>query len=111
MPPSGRPLPPEAIEEITHRYGLIGQSPLTHLTMVQAQLLQQHLGLSPLAAGLVFLPSAFFAIAGNLLSGRVTNRYGARLPVVAGLSSMVVGLVALLFRAVMAAVTAVGFAL
>jgi DHA2 family methylenomycin A resistance protein-like MFS transporter len=61
--------------------------------------LQQQLGLSPLAAGLAFLPSAFFAIAGNLLSGPVTNRFGARTPVVAGLSSMVVGLVALLLTA------------
>ena len=32
--------------------------------------LQQQLGLSPLHAGLVFLPSAFFAIAANLASGR-----------------------------------------
>jgi DHA2 family methylenomycin A resistance protein-like MFS transporter len=58
--------------------------------------LQQQLDLSPLHAGLVFLPSAFFAIAGNLASGSVTNRYGARVPVVLGLSSMAVGLVALL---------------
>jgi DHA2 family methylenomycin A resistance protein-like MFS transporter len=58
--------------------------------------LQQQLGLSPLHAGLVFLPSAFFAIAGNLASGPVTNRFGARVPVVAGLLSMVVGLVAML---------------
>jgi DHA2 family methylenomycin A resistance protein-like MFS transporter len=61
--------------------------------------LQQHLGLTPLHAGLVFLPSAFFAIAGNLASGPVTNRFGARVPVVAGLLSMVVGLLALLFTA------------
>ncbi len=61
--------------------------------------LQQQLHLSPLRAGLVFLPSAFFAIAANLASGPVTNRYGARLPVVAGLSSMVVGLVAMLITA------------
>jgi DHA2 family methylenomycin A resistance protein-like MFS transporter len=61
--------------------------------------LQQHLGLSPLHAGLVFLPSAFFAIAGNLASGPVTNRFGARVPVVTGLSAMVIGLVALLITA------------
>ena len=40
--------------------------------------LQQQLRLSPLQAGLVFLPSAFFAIAANLASGPITNRYGAR---------------------------------
>jgi DHA2 family methylenomycin A resistance protein-like MFS transporter len=66
---------------------------------VVALYLQQHLGLSPLDAGLVFLPSAFFAIAGNLLSGVVTNRFGARVPVVAGLLSMVVGLIAMLLTA------------
>jgi DHA2 family methylenomycin A resistance protein-like MFS transporter len=48
---------------------------------------------------LVFLPSAFFAIAGNLSSGPITNRYGARFPVVAGLLSMVVGLLALIVTA------------
>jgi len=66
---------------------------------VAALYLQQHLGLSPLNAGLVFLPSAFFAIAGNLSSGVVTNRFGARVPVVAGLLSMVVGLTAMLVTA------------
>jgi DHA2 family methylenomycin A resistance protein-like MFS transporter len=63
--------------------------------------LQQHLGLSPLHAGLVFLPSAFFAIAGNLASGPVTNRFGARVPVVAGLLSMAAGLLAVLLTAPM----------
>jgi DHA2 family methylenomycin A resistance protein-like MFS transporter len=61
--------------------------------------LQQHLGLTPLHAGLVFLPSAFFAIAGNLASGPVTNRFGARVPVVAGLLSMAAGLLAVLLTA------------
>lgn len=61
--------------------------------------LQQQLGLSPLHAGLVFLPAAFFSITANLLSGPVTNRYGARLPVVAGLTSMAVGLTAQLLTA------------
>jgi DHA2 family methylenomycin A resistance protein-like MFS transporter len=58
--------------------------------------LQQQLGLSPLRAGVVFLPSAAFAVVGNLASGRLTNRFGPRLPVVGGLLSMAVGLVALL---------------
>ena len=58
--------------------------------------LQQYLGLSPLRAGLVYIPSAIFAIVGNLTSGPITNRYGPRLPVVAGQLSMVIGLVALL---------------
>jgi ferrochelatase len=41
---SGRPLPQEAIDEITHRYSLIGKSPLTGITMSQAHLLQQRIG-------------------------------------------------------------------
>jgi DHA2 family methylenomycin A resistance protein-like MFS transporter len=61
--------------------------------------LQRHLGLAPLQAGLAFLPSAFFAIAGNLASGPVTNRFGARVPVVTGLLSMAAGLLALLLTA------------
>jgi protoporphyrin/coproporphyrin ferrochelatase len=41
----GRPLPPESIKEVQHRYGLIGRSPLTELTQKQAELLAQKLGL------------------------------------------------------------------
>ena len=57
--------------------------------------LQQHLGLSPLLAGLVFLPSAAFAVAGNIVSGGLSNRFGPRVPVAAGLTSMAVGLLAM----------------
>jgi ferrochelatase len=41
---SGRPMPQAAIDEITHRYSLIGKSPLTAITMMQARLLEQQLG-------------------------------------------------------------------
>ena len=45
---SGRPMPPHVIEEIQHRYSLIGEpkghSPLTDLTMIQADLLEAALG-------------------------------------------------------------------
>jgi protoporphyrin/coproporphyrin ferrochelatase len=41
----GRPLPPPVVEEVKHRYGLIGQSPLTELTLKQAELLARELGL------------------------------------------------------------------
>ena len=41
----GRPLPESVIEEIRHRYSLIGTSPLTSLTIEQGQLLSQKLGL------------------------------------------------------------------
>ena len=42
---SGRPMPDAVIEEITHRYGLIGKSPLTALTLQQARLLSDALDL------------------------------------------------------------------
>ncbi|HXY16386.1 MAG TPA: ferrochelatase [Terriglobales bacterium] len=41
----GRPIPPQVIDEVKHRYGLIGRSPLTELTLKQAKLLEQELGL------------------------------------------------------------------
>lgn len=40
---SGRPLPQSVIEEIQHRYSLIGKSPLTEITMEQARLVGQEL--------------------------------------------------------------------
>lgn len=55
--------------------------------------LQQQLRLPPLLAGLVFLPSALFAVVGNIVSGTVANRFGVRVPIVSGLLLMVVGLV------------------
>jgi protoporphyrin/coproporphyrin ferrochelatase len=43
---SGRPLPQHVIEEIQHRYSLIGRSPLTELTAEQARLTQAELAAS-----------------------------------------------------------------
>jgi len=41
----GRPLPQAVIEEVQHRYGLIGRSPLRELTDRQAQGVERELGL------------------------------------------------------------------
>ena len=41
----GRPLPPEVIEEVKHRYGAIGKSPLTEITLKQGELLAGKIGL------------------------------------------------------------------
>ena len=41
----GRPLPPQVVEEVQHRYGLIGRSPLTELTLKQGRLLAEELRL------------------------------------------------------------------
>ena len=41
----GRPLPPDAIEEVKRRYQLIGRSPLTEITLKQGELLAAKLNL------------------------------------------------------------------
>lgn len=43
---SGRPVPPEVIQEITHRYSLVGFSPLTCWTIKQAKQLSDLLGMA-----------------------------------------------------------------
>ena len=40
---SGRPLPQAVVEEIQHRYSLIGKSPLTEITFAQARLVEAEL--------------------------------------------------------------------
>jgi ferrochelatase len=40
-----RPLPQPVVEEVKHHYGLIGRSPLTELTLKQAELLARELGM------------------------------------------------------------------
>src|SRR5205823_9537262 len=47
----GRPLPPDAIEEVKRRYQLIGRSPLTEITRKQGELLAAKLNL-PVYVGL-----------------------------------------------------------
>jgi len=41
----GRPVPPQVVEEVKHRYALIGQSPLRHWTIKQRDQLAIELGL------------------------------------------------------------------
>ena len=40
---SGRPMPEHVIEEIKHRYSLIGRSPLTEITLAQGQLVEDQI--------------------------------------------------------------------
>ena len=62
----GRPLPPNVIDEIRHRYSLIGFSPLACWTLLQADQLAQSLGL-PVFVGMrnwkPFIADAVSAIA------------------------------------------------
>ena len=39
----GRPMPEAVVKEVQHRYGLIGASPLTHITLKQGELLAHEL--------------------------------------------------------------------
>ncbi len=41
----GRPVPEAVIEEVRHRYALIGKSPLTEITLAQGKALERELGL------------------------------------------------------------------
>jgi ferrochelatase len=41
----GRPVPPQVIEEVRHRYSLIGHSPMNEITARQGELLARELGL------------------------------------------------------------------
>lgn len=43
---SGRPIPPQVVEEIQHRYSLIGRSPLTDITREQGRLVEAELAAS-----------------------------------------------------------------
>ncbi len=62
----GRPLPPQVVEEIRHRYSLIGSSPLTCWTLLQADQLSHELQL-PVFVGMrnwkPFIADAVKAIA------------------------------------------------
>ena len=46
---SGRPMPAQVIEEIQHRYSLIGRSPLTEITLEQGRLVETELAAAGLA--------------------------------------------------------------
>ena len=56
---------------------------------------QDGLGMSPLSAGLAFLPMTGLIAITNIMSGRVAVRWGNRLPIVLGLAIDTFGFVAL----------------
>jgi MFS transporter, DHA2 family, methylenomycin A resistance protein len=60
-------------------------------------LFQQQQGMSPLRAGLAFLPMTAAILAANLLSGRVSAAIGATRTILAGLAAMIAGCAALLW--------------
>ena len=70
----GRPVPPEVVEEVKHRYGLIGRSPLTELTLRQGELLAEELKL-PVYVGMrnwkPFVADTIAAMKGGWRGARV----------------------------------------
>ena len=60
---SGRPLPPAVVAEIQHRYALIGHSPLTEITMRQAEMISAEVGLPTYVGMRNWKPYIFDAVA------------------------------------------------
>jgi len=59
----GRGLPDAVVKEVQHRYGLIGSSPLTKLTLLQAALVQHELGIPTYVGMRNWMPFTSAAIA------------------------------------------------
>jgi ferrochelatase len=68
----GRAMPPEVIEEIRHRYELIGGSPLHRITNRQAELLSEKLG-TPVFVGMRNWPPYIGDVVKQMEAERVRN--------------------------------------
>jgi ferrochelatase len=68
----GRPLPEAAIEEIRHRYSLIGSNPLTPITLEQGRLLEAALRL-PVYVGMRNWRPYIADVVGQMREGGVTS--------------------------------------
>ncbi|MGF9648820.1 MFS transporter [Pseudarthrobacter oxydans] len=69
------------------------------MVFVVSLFLQQHMGLSPLVAGLAFIPTSVLIAVSNIAAGRAAARFGPRVPAAAGQLIMAIGLVAMLATA------------
>ncbi|NEG96618.1 MFS transporter [Bifidobacterium sp. SMB2] len=61
------------------------------MVFICTMFLQNQLGMGAFAAGLVFVPSAFVTIVGNLAGGRIITAHGSKFSITLGLSIMIVG--------------------
>ncbi|TPF96338.1 hypothetical protein EP30_07885, partial [Bifidobacterium sp. UTCIF-39] len=61
------------------------------MVFICTMFLQTELGMGAFAAGLVFVPSAFVTIFGNLIGGRIITAHGSKFSITMGLSIMIVG--------------------
>ena len=64
------------------------------MVFISTLFLQSEQGMSPFAAGLVFIPSAVVMVVTNVFSGQVINSMGTRFTVSIGLIAMAVGFLA-----------------
>lgn len=69
------------------------------MVFVVSLFLQQHMGLTPLVAGLAFIPTSILIAVSNITAGRAAARFGPRVPAAAGQLIMAIGLVAMLATA------------
>jgi ferrochelatase len=71
----GRPAPPQVVEEVRHRYSLIGHSPMNEITARQGELLARELGL-PVYVGMrnwkPFIPDVVKAISADGIQRVIT---------------------------------------
>ncbi|WP_235036311.1 MFS transporter [Arthrobacter sp. 18067] len=81
------------------------------MVFVISLFLQQHLGLSPLLAGLAFLPASVLIAVSNVVAGRMAAKFGPRVPAVVGQLLMVVGLLGMLLAAPAGSLVAVALLL
>ena len=68
----GRALPHEVVEEVSHRFSIIGGSPLTRLTLQQGELLQRELGL-PVYVGMRNWKPYIADVVGRMRSDGITR--------------------------------------
>ncbi|WP_239647765.1 MFS transporter [Bifidobacterium callitrichos] len=61
------------------------------MVFISTMFLQNERGMGALAAGLVFVPSAFVTIGGNILGGRIITARGSRFSITLGLAIMIAG--------------------
>lgn len=61
------------------------------MVFICTMFLQNELDMGAFAAGLVFVPSAFVTILGNLMGGRIVTAHGSKFSITLGLSIMIAG--------------------
>ncbi|KAA8822073.1 MFS transporter [Bifidobacterium vespertilionis] len=61
------------------------------MVFICTMFLQNQLGMGAFAAGLVFVPSAFVTIVGNLVGGRIITARGSQFSITLGLCIMIIG--------------------